>query len=86
MTNNACRRRPRYRVWITLEGGSAEGRGAAIAVAPAERGTMSARHAARYVAVYNRVAAEHGRPERAVALPVAVRYDGDPAPGEPLGT
>jgi hypothetical protein len=45
---------------------------------------MSPRRAARYVATFNRVAAAHGRPIRAIALPVTVRYEGDPTPGQAM--
>ena len=84
----------RYRVWITSLGGLAGGEigqsrsdsAQAVALEPAEEGTMSARQAARYVAAFNRVAAALGRGVRAVALPVAVRYEGDAVPGRPVGT
>jgi hypothetical protein len=56
----------------------------AIAVEPAERGTMTVGQAREYVEAFNR-AAQSG-PQRiwAVALPVAIRYVGDPHPGEAL--
>jgi hypothetical protein len=56
----------------------------ATAIEPAERGTMSARRARRYVEAFNRAA--HGGPRKiwAVAVPITVRYVGDPLPGEPL--
>jgi len=88
--NRSRRQGPiRYRIWITRQG---ENEGAArsadpppaVALEPAEGGTMLAGRAARYVAAFNRAAAEHGRTVRAVALPVAVRYDGDPSPGQRL--
>ena len=54
----------------------------AIAVEPAERGTMSARQARRYVEAFNRAVQERPQKIWAVALPVAVRYVGDPQPGD----
>ena len=77
----------RYRVWIVRY----ESRQpdawhdvppGAIAVEPAERGTMSGRHARRYVEAFNRAAQAGRRKIWAVAVPVAVRYLGDPRPGE----
>ena len=47
---------------------------------------MSMAEAARYVTAFNRAAEALGRRTRAVALPVTVRYQGDPQPGQPLGT
>ena len=55
---------------------------AAVALEPAEEGTMSARKAARYVQAFNR-AVLGGTPKVwAIALPVVIRYDGDPVPGQ----
>jgi hypothetical protein len=78
----------RYRVWIvryesrqpdTWYGVPA----GAIALEPAERGTMSGRHARRYVEAFNRAVSQSSqRKIWAVAVPVAVRYLGDPQPGE----
>jgi len=56
----------------------------AVALEPAEEGTMSARQARRYVLAFNRVALSQGRGLWAVALPVALRYEGDPQPGQVL--
>ena len=55
---------------------------AAVAVEPAEGGTMSAEEAATYVEAFNRAAL--ARPGRlwAVALPVRIRYEGEPRPGQ----
>jgi hypothetical protein len=77
----------RCRVWIVRYGGwqpqqwsdlPAE----AIAVEPAEPGTMTARQACRYVEAFNRAVLGGRQKVWAVALPVAVRYLGDPQPGE----
>jgi hypothetical protein len=79
----------RYRVWIVryegwLPGAWHDVPPGAIAVEPAERGTMPARRARRYVEAFNRAAESGPRKIWAVALPVAVRYMGDPEPGETL--
>jgi hypothetical protein len=82
--------RTRYRVWIIrCEGRSpevwCEAPSGAIAVEPAERGVMHAQRARHYVEAFNRVA-EAGRQNLwAVALPVAIRYVGEPRPGDALG-
>ena len=78
-----------YRVWITRYGGRAPENLAqvpadALALEPAEGGTMSAHEATRYVAAFNRAALARRRKLWAVALPVKVRYEGDPRPGEEL--
>jgi hypothetical protein len=80
----------RYRVWIVrYEGGRPGGwrdvPPGAIAIEPAERGTMTARQARRYVEAFNRAAQDGPQKNWAVALPVSIRYVGDPRPGEPLG-
>jgi broad specificity phosphatase PhoE len=56
----------------------------AIAVEPAERGTMTGRRARQYVEAFNRAAHDGRRRIWAVALPVTIRYLGDPRPGETL--
>jgi len=56
----------------------------ATALEPAEEETMSASEAARYVEVFNRVALTARGKIWAVALPVVVRYHGDPRPGQTL--
>lgn len=82
----------RYRVWIVrCEGwrpadGWRDAPAGAIAVEPAERGTMSARQARRYVEAFNRSAQNGPRKIGVVALPVAIRYLGDPQPGEAIVT
>jgi hypothetical protein len=79
----------RYRVWIVrYEGGRPDSwcdvPPGAIAIEPAERGTMAARRARRYVQAFNRAAQEGRQKKWAVALPVTIHYVGDPRPGEPL--
>jgi hypothetical protein len=78
-----------YRVWIvTCDGGQPcswqELPPRAIAVEPAESGTMSRAAAARYVQAFNRAARQSGQRLWAVAVPVAVRYEGEPSPGDLL--
>jgi hypothetical protein len=79
----------RYRVWIVrYEHGQPSGwhdvPAGAIAIEPAERGTMTGRRARRYIEAFNR-AAQNGRQRIwAVALPVVIRYVGEPQPGEPV--
>jgi hypothetical protein len=78
----------RYRVWIVRdEGWHPDSPGqptGAIAIEPAEKGTMTARQAQRYIEAFDRAAQGHARRFRAVALPVTIRYLGDPQPGERL--
>jgi hypothetical protein len=79
----------RFRVWIArhlaepnptpaAEAAAAE----AIAIEPAEPGTMSARHARCYVGAFNHAAMARRSSLRAVALPVVIRYEGEPAAGQ----
>jgi hypothetical protein len=89
MTDKDGRRRDRYRVWLAASQDFAPQSSSdvppdAVALRPAEPGTMSARQAARYVGAFNRAARARGTKIRAVALPVAVRYDGEPRPGQSL--
>jgi len=56
----------------------------AVALEPAEENTMSAAEAAVYVEAFNREALRRGRNLRAVAVPVTVRYVGEPLPGTRL--
>jgi hypothetical protein len=56
----------------------------AIAVEPAERRSMTARRAQCYVEAFNRAARTGSQKIWAVAVPVALRYVGDPQPGETL--
>jgi hypothetical protein len=76
----------RYRVWIVRC--DREGPGdwrqpppGAVAVEPAEPGTMTARQARLYVEAFNGMAAGGLRKTWAVAMPVMVRYVGEPQPG-----
>lgn len=78
-----------YRVWIVRYPRKAPKRytqtpADAIAQEPAENDTMSARQAARYVAAFNRAALARHRRLWAVALPVAVRFEGEPQPGDAM--
>ena len=88
MKNSRINNPVRYRVWLT-KWGDRERNGAnsvpLTAMEPAEEGVMSMAEAARYVAAFNRAAEALGRKTRAVAVPVAVRYEGDPRPGQRLG-
>jgi hypothetical protein len=79
----------RNRVWIVrYEGRRPDQWGDmpadAIAVEPAERRTMTARQARRYVEAFNRAAQSGSRKIWAIALPVTIRYVGDPQPGEAI--
>ena len=79
----------RCRVWIVRYGES-EPTGwhdvppGAVAIEPAEGQDMTVRQARRYVEAFNRAALGGARKVWAVALPVMIRYEGDPRPGEPL--
>ena len=80
----------RFRVWITAyeHGQPSDFRGVppgAIALEPAEEELMSDGQAAAYVEAFNRAASSRSRKIWAVALPVTVRYDGEPRPGESIG-
>ena len=79
----------RCRVWIVRYGEAAptgwhDVPPGAVAIEPAERHAMTASRAKRYVEAFNRAALARGRKVWAVALPVTIRYDGDPQPGELL--
>ena len=79
----------RFRVWIVAYDGTrpADWRDAparAVALEPAETGTMSARQAGLYVEAFNRTASGSPQNQWAVALPVTIRYEGDPQPGQLL--
>ena len=90
MAKNSPHNRPvQYRVWIIAfrHQRSRNPRGVppqAVAKEPAEQGVMSAPQAAKYVRAFNRAAMAGKRELRAVALPVTVRYDGEPRPGQTL--
>ena len=72
----------RYEGW--RPGGLGDVPAGAVAIEPAERQTMTARQAQRYVEAFNRAVENSPRKIWAVALPVTIRYDGDPQPGELL--
>lgn len=77
----------RFRVWITRYDdwqprSLLDRPPRAIAVEPAEKGTMTARQAAAYVEAFNRAAFESGRRVWALAVPVVVRYEGEPRAGD----
>ena len=79
----------RFRVWIAgydsrQPDGYRDAPATATALEPAEDGTMSAEQAAVYVEAFNRAAGGKGRGIRAVALPVTLRYEGEPRPGQEL--
>jgi hypothetical protein len=81
--------RRRFRVWIVrYDDWEPENlRGVpprAVALEPAERGTMSASEAASYAEAFNRAALATSRKLWAIAIPVQLRYEGDPRPGEVL--
>lgn len=78
-----------YRIWITRYEDWAPQNclqlpPVAIAQEPAESEAMSARQAARYVEAFNRAALARRCKLWAVALPVAVRFEGEPRPGDTL--
>jgi hypothetical protein len=79
----------RFRVWIVAcdgprPAGWRDAPACAVALEPAEAGTMSARQAGLYVEAFNRTASDSPRNQWAVALPVSIRYEGDPQPGQRL--
>jgi len=90
MPNRNHRQPALYRVWIATYGDwdSRQVPPEATALEPAEEEAMSAPEATRYVEAFNRVAMTARRKIWAVAMPVAVRYQGDPQPGQtvPVGT
>jgi hypothetical protein len=79
-----------FRVWITRyekwRPRSVRDRPpSAVAVEPAEPGTMSAREARAYAAAFNESALAARCKLWAVILPVVVRYEKDAQPGQVLG-
>lgn len=85
------RRATRYRVWIARYQHKAPASytqvpADAIACEPAEAETMSARQAVRYVEAFNRAALARRCRLWAVALPVEIRFEGEPCPGETIGS
>lgn len=78
-----------YRVWIVHFGDWAPQNylqvpPVAVAQEPAESEAMLAPQAARYVEAFNRAALARRCKLWAVALPVAVRFEGEPRPGDTL--
>ena len=89
MNDHHRERGRRYRVWLVAyrhwqPRNCSDAPPNAVALEPAEDGTMSARRAARYVAAFNRAALGGRRRVWAVAIPVVLRYEGDPRPGQNL--
>ena len=79
----------RYRVWIVRYEGLPPANWhdvptGAVAVEPAEDGAMTRRQAHRYVEAFNRAAIGARRRVWAAAVPVTIRYNGDPQPGGEL--
>lgn len=79
----------RYRVWIVRYPGWPPDAwhdipADAVAVEPAEREAMAAGRARHYVEAFNRAAQAGQRKIWAVAVPVVLRYVGDPQPGETI--
>ncbi len=79
----------RYRVWIAScgHGRPQDGRdlpAEMVALRPAELGTMTRLQAARYVEAFNRAVLDADGDVWAVAVPVAICYEGDPRPGQTL--
>lgn len=82
--------RRRFRIWIArYEDWSPaswqDTPPAAVAVAPAESGSLAAGQVEAYLRGFNRRMLRSGLRLWAVAVPVRVRYEGDLAPGEPIG-
>jgi hypothetical protein len=82
--------RTRYRVWIVRYDGDPpktwdDAPAGAVTLEPAEQQTMGAGRAACYVEAFNRAALAAKRDVWAVAVPIKLRYVGDPLPGERLG-
>ncbi len=76
-----------YRVWIAgydARQGTGRTNGPAVALEPAEEGTMSTEQAAVYVEAFNRSVSAGRREIWAVAVPVTVEYRGEPCPGQIL--
>ena len=81
--------RRRFRVWIVRYDdwrpqSPQDTPPTAVAVEPAENGTMTCRHAQAYSETFNRAMLAAGRSLWALALPVAVRYQGEPQAGQVL--
>lgn len=81
--------RRRFRVWIVRYDAwepqnPSDHPPAAVALEPAEEGTMTARQARAYAEAFNRATLAAGRSLWALAVPVAVRYEGEPRAGQLL--
>ena len=75
MADESQSRRVHYRVWIAASGDRRpqdcrEVPVDAVAVGPAEPGTMSAAEAAKYVGAYNQASRSRRTPTWAVAIPI----------------
>jgi hypothetical protein len=91
MTTPARLASTQFRVWLTRCREAAGSAGldpalGAVAIEPAEEGTMSGPEARAYVATFNRVAALKPSRIRAVAVPIRITYEGEPRPGQTLGS
>ena len=89
MRDSDSPRTPQYRVWLCAFADwephdANDVPPSATAVEPAENGTMPADQAARYVQSFNRKMMAVGRGVWAVAIPVSIRYQGEPNPGQRL--
>jgi hypothetical protein len=77
----------RYRVWIAAVSDwqpqeCTDVPPNAVAIEPAEEGTMSVRQAVGYVRAFNRVLLGKHPKVWAIAFPVTTRYEGEPEQGE----
>ena len=80
----------RYRVWITAVSDwqprdLSDLPPTAVAIEPAEEGTLSARQAAGYIRAFNRALPGKHPKVWAIAFPVTTRYEGEPERGQRLG-
>lgn len=76
----------RFRVWLIRAGDWQPAHGLdlppqGVAIEPACDGCLSPLEAATYVAGFNEARRQQALDVWAVAVPVRVRYDGDPTPG-----
>jgi hypothetical protein len=81
--------RRRFRVWIVRYDGwqpqnAQDTPPTAVALEPAENGTMTRPQAQAYTEAFNRAMLAAGRSLWALALPVAVCYQGEPQAGQVL--
>ena len=89
MNRRASGSRPRFRVWIAAyqDWQPRDCRDIppqVVPLEPAEANLMTSRQARRYVEAFNRIALTCPRKIWAIALPVVVRWDGEPSPGTAL--